>query len=161
MRQPRRIPVLAVAALVAALALPAALAADNPSAYTDPAPRPVQDEQAAKDVQDALRREGVKTRVTPEQVRSGVVIVTPAPSGGGTSMPAKGSGTKKPRPATRSAARLGLTAKGLAPSVRSGVPRPQDPVVPEPAPLAVAAAVLAAVAALVALGRRRRTTSAL
>jgi hypothetical protein len=150
---------LAGAALVVALAPASAAGADDPSAYTDPAPRPIQDEQAAKDVQDELRREGVVTRVTPEQVRSGVVVIaTPAPSGGGSSTPSQGGGGKK-GPATRSAKALALTAKGLAPSVRSGVPRPQDPAVPEPVLLAVAAAALATWAALLALGRRRRITS--
>jgi len=149
---------LSVAAAVVALAPASAAGADDPSAYTDPAPRPIQDEQAAKDVQEELRREGVVARVTPEQVRSGVVVIaTPAPSGGSSSTPPK-RGAKK-RPATRSATALALTAKGLAPSVRSGVPRPQDPVVPEPVPLAVAAAALAGWAALLALGRRRRITS--
>ena len=149
---------LAVAAAAVALAPASAAGADDPSAYTDPAPRPIQDEQAAKDVQDELRREGVVARVTPEQVRSGVVVIaTPAPSGGSSSTPSQGGGKK--RPATRSAKALALTAKGLAPSVRSGVPRPQDPAVPEPVLLAVAGAALATWAALLALGRRRRITS--
>ena len=149
---------LAVAAAAVALAPASAAGADDPSAYTDPAPRPIQDEQAAKDVQDELRREGVVTRVTPEQVRSGVVVIaTPAPTGGSSSTPSQGGGGKKP--ATRSAKALALTAKGRAPSVRSGVPRPQDPAVPEPVLLAVAAAALATWAALLALGQRRRITS--
>ena len=154
-RRPR---LLAVTASVVALTPGSAAGADDPSAYTDPAPRPIQDEQAAKDVQDELRREGVVARVTPEQVRSGVVVIaTPAPSGGSSSTPSKGGGQKPP--ATRSSTALALTAKGLAPSVRSGVPRPQDPAVPEPILLAIAAAALAGWAALLALGRRRRITS--
>ena len=124
-----------------ALAPASAAGADDPSAYTDHRTAPDPGRAGSKGRPGRAPPRGVESRVTPEQVQSGVVVIATLPVRRQLVDAVHGRRRKK-RPATRSAKALALTARPR-PSVRSGVPRPQDPAVPEPMLLAVAAAALA------------------
>ena len=124
---------------------------DDPSAYTDPAPRPVQDERATNDVRRVLRASGTRTPVTTSQVHTGVVVVSP--SAPRERRPPRAD-APPPRARVRSAKALALNARGLAPSRRAGLPAPTDAVPPTPIALLVGAFVLAAGAGTVAVVRR-------
>jgi hypothetical protein len=151
-RGPRTI-VVASAVSVALAVAAAAARADDPSAYTDPAPAPIQDQQAAKKVGRALREQGIRSDVKPEQVRVGIVVAPtttePSPDTGGPS----GASTPAPAPQLVPASDVELTAAGRVPSERAGVDLPSDSQPPDLLLLLIAAGVVA-VAGSVSLARR-------
>jgi hypothetical protein len=147
---------------------------DNPGAYTDPAPSPLQDEQAASDVRRHLRQSGVPDDLTADEIHAGVVVAPP------TRAPQPEKETAKPETAAKSETapksetaaksvpdqqrakprqvRLGqtieLTAQGLAPSRRAGLEAPADSTVDGQLALLIGAVAAAAGAGVLAVRRR-------
>lgn len=145
-RRRRAVAIAAAAALATVgAAAPVAHGEDDPSAYTDPAPRPVQEEQAVEQVEQALSSRGVETTVTPTEVRTGVVVEVPA----AVTIPDAAE-----RAVVSPANGVPLSAAGLEPSLRAGVTGPASATSPDGVLAALLAVLVAATAGILALRRR-------
>jgi hypothetical protein len=138
-----------------ALAAQPSTPAGSLGAYTEPAPKAQAEQRAGSFVNELLKREGSRERVSTAKLRTGVVLQAPpiTPTRASARPEKQSTSSRAGQPPAKTRSSSARPALDLGPAERAGASAPASQHVPSPTIGFVIAAVLAAMAMVYAGGR--------